>query len=564
MKRNSIGYLSFLMVWIILSCLIPNILLSITENLSVMQRITNIVLPAGVYWLLMSISRNVGRSGLWMFIFSFFAGFQIVLLYIYGRSVIAVDMLLNMVTTNVGEATELLDAMLPILIVVFVVYLTPLVMSVIACIRKFRLPAKTVRRNRLYSLIVICLGLICYMASFFSSRPFRPLNDIYPLNVGYNLYLAVKRTYLTRNYHKTSESYKFNAVSTHPSELSELYVLVIGETSRADSWQLTGYDRRNNIRLAADTGLVAFPKAFSQSNTTHKSVPMLMSPIDATTFNDSIYSTKGILAAFKEAGFSTAYISNQRRNHSFIDFMGEQADTVIFLKDNLSVSDDRTAYDEALLAPLTSILAGKPKKQLIVLHTYGSHFNYNDRYPEETAMYLPDSPVKVDRDCRECLVNAYDNSVAYTADVLADIIEVMKKRPGISAMLYTSDHGEDLFDDDRNLFLHASPVPSYYQVHVPLLAWVSEGYGDALPGRVKALKTNSDKQVATSASFFHTAMDLAGISWPGRKGWQSVASDRYKPSTLLYLTDHNEGVDLKDSGITDHDFDKFDAAGISL
>lgn len=564
MKRDSIGFLSVLMVWIVISNLIPNIVLSFTENLSIMQRITNVVLPAGAYWLLMSLSRNVGRSGLWMFILSFFAGFQLVLLYIYGRSVIAVDMLLNMVTTNAGEATELLDAMLPILLIVFVVYLTPLVMSVVACVRKLRLPAKIVARNRLYSLIVVCLGLVCYMASFFSSRPFHPFDDIYPLNVGYNLYLAVKRTYLTRYYHQSSEHYTFNAVSTHPAELSELYVLVIGETSRADNWQILGYDRHNNLRLAADTCLVAFPKAFSQSNTTHKSVPMLMSPVDATTFNDSIYSTKGILAAFKEAGFSTAYISNQRRNHSFIDFMGEQADTVIFLKDSLSVSADRTAYDSALLSPLASILAEKPKKQLIVLHTYGSHFNYNDRYPEEAAMFLPDSPVKVDRDSRECLVNAYDNSVAYTADMLADIIELMKERAGVSAMLYTSDHGEDLFDDHRNLFLHASPVPSYYQVHVPLLVWVSEGYNDALPGRVKALRANRELPVATSASFFHTAMDMAGISWPGRKGSQSVASERYQPSTLLYLTDHNEGVELKDSGITDHDFDKFDSVGVSL
>ena len=48
-------------------------------------------------------------------------------------------------------------------------------------------------------------------------------------------------------------------------------------------------------------------------------------------------------------------------------------------------------------------------------------------------------------------------------------------------MLYTSDHGEDIFDDSRHLFLHASPVPSYYQLHVPFLIWMSDTYREAYP-----------------------------------------------------------------------------------
>ena len=46
-------------------------------------------------------------------------------------------------------------------------------------------------------------------------------------------------------------------------------------------------------------------------------------------------------------------------------------------------------------------------------------------------------------------------------------------------MLYLSDHGEDIFDDPRHLFLHASPVPSYYQLHIPFLIWMSDSYREA-------------------------------------------------------------------------------------
>ena len=112
-KSNVSKYLlPVIIIWTVAGCLMPNICLSITEDLSLVQRITNIVLPAGIYWLLMSLTRNTGKAGLWMVILEFFAAFQVVLIYIYGRSVLAVDMLLNVMTTNYGEATELLGSMI--------------------------------------------------------------------------------------------------------------------------------------------------------------------------------------------------------------------------------------------------------------------------------------------------------------------------------------------------------------------------------------------------------------------------------------------------------------------
>ena len=74
--------------------------------------------------------------------------------------------------------------------------------------------------------------------------------------------------------------------------------MVVGETSRALNWQLYGYERETNPLLSRQPGLIAFPKVLTESNTTHKSVPMLMS--DATACNyDSIYHQKGIITAFQ-------------------------------------------------------------------------------------------------------------------------------------------------------------------------------------------------------------------------------------------------------------------------
>ncbi len=62
------------------------------------------------------------------FIIIFFAAFQLVLLYLFGKGVIAVDMFLNLVTTNPGEAMELLDNLVPAVAGVFIVYLPLLIL----------------------------------------------------------------------------------------------------------------------------------------------------------------------------------------------------------------------------------------------------------------------------------------------------------------------------------------------------------------------------------------------------------------------------------------------------
>ncbi|MDE6100298.1 MAG: phosphoethanolamine transferase domain-containing protein, partial [Paramuribaculum sp.] len=104
-----------LLIWVLAACLVPNIWLSLTEPLTFVQIVTNILLPAGVYAILMSLSRHIGRTSLWMITVMFFAAFQIVLLYMYGRSIIAVDMFLNVATTNPDEVGELLGNMFPII-----------------------------------------------------------------------------------------------------------------------------------------------------------------------------------------------------------------------------------------------------------------------------------------------------------------------------------------------------------------------------------------------------------------------------------------------------------------
>lgn len=544
----------------IIALALPNIVLAFTESVSFTTRIANVILPVAVYWFLMTLSRKTGKMVWILFPLIFFAAFQMVLLYLFGRSVIAVDMFLNLVTTNPGEATELLNNLLPAVAGVIVVYLPLLVFAICSMKACRALSGTFIKAQRKYSVIGIVVGVISLNVCIFTDKYFKTENDIYPVNVCYNLVLAIERSNATAKYEQTSAGFSFNASSVHPADSNEIYVLVIGETARAASFGIYGYNRDTTPLMKHMPGLTAFNHALTQSNTTHKSVPMLLSAADASNY-DRIYRERSIITAFREAGFHTAFFSNQKPNHSFIDIFGMEANDWKFIKNGPQGASNTP--DEELLPLIAKKLSEGHKKLFIVIHTYGSHFNYRERYPSSMAFFKPDDATEAKAVNRPQLINAYDNTIRQTDRLLAEIISMLGKSGAMSAMLYTSDHGENIFDDSRKLFLHASPVPSYYDLHVPFIVWTSQSYITEFPNITKSLTTNRTKDVENSVTTFHTMLHLAGIKTKYRRDSLSVASRHYFSGRRHYLNDHNLPVTLDKTGMNDEDFEMFRLKGIN-
>ena len=564
---NKVSSGQFLYVYAVVALLLPNIALCYTECLAPWACGVNVLLPLSLYMLFFSVAKRPGKMIWWAFIFVFFAAFQLVLLYLFGTGVIAVDMFLNLVTTNPGEAMELLDNLAPAVVGVFVVYLPLLILGGVNIRRDSRLSVSFQQRVRHWAMQIGAIGLFCLLASYLVVDGYRMRNQLYPVNVCYNLYLAFERDAASENYREASRDFKFDARSEHSATAPEVYVMVVGETARAHNFSLYGYPRNTNPLLSKTPGIKAFPNVTTQSNTTHKSVPMLLSAASAEDF-ERLFHEKGILAAFKEAGFHTVFISNQLPNHSFIDFLGEQADEHYFLKKEDASQGNH--YDEDLLQKLDEILPladasssahyhYRYRKLFVVLHSYGSHFNYQERYPRSFAYFKPDSRSEAKPENRRDLLNAYDNTIRYTDYILHGIVERLQKWEGVqtktdgvydqptSAMLYTSDHGENIFDDERSLFLHAAPKASDYELHVPFIIWTSAGFSKQYPDILKALGENRSKQVQSSLSAFHTMLGIGGIQTRYRLDEYSVASGKYHPTKLLYLDDHDEAIPQEDA-----------------
>lgn len=540
--------------------IIPNIALAITEYDPAIVKATDIILPLGIYYLMVGTSPHIGRTVLFCLPLMIFAAFQIVLLYLYGESIIAIDMFLNIVTTNVKEVKELLSNLVIAIVIILVIYLPPIVWASISMFRHQICKRPSVKACRKTGLILTAAGLIMMTTCYASVSRYSIRRNIFPVNVIANMIEAINRTIDTNRYHLTSSSYEYNSFATHTRDIKEVYVLFIGETSRADNWQIFGYNRPTNPKLSQRNGLVSYPKALSESNTTHKSVPMLLSPLTASTFGDSVYSTKGIAAAFNEAGFNTAFFSNQRRNRSFIDFFCAQSQVSDYIKDKKP-----DAHDIDLFYNMKHYIEKTPADKLfITLHGYGSHFNYRERYDERFRYFIPDNASEASFENRNQLVNAYDNTILYTDYLLDLIMQYLDSLNIPAALIYTSDHGEDIFDDERHRFLHSSPTPTYSQIHVPLLIWMSDEYSSTFPNMVENANGNRFKNISSSRSVFNTMISLAGITTSKYDRTADLCAPYYQEKPRLYLSDYNEAVPLREAGIRTQDINALKSHNIEI
>ncbi|MCH5335130.1 MAG: lipid A phosphoethanolamine transferase [Alistipes sp.] len=548
---------TLLTIYFVLSLMIPGCVLMCTEDYAWRTNAALLLLPAGLYLLWANASNRSGLMiwlGLPMIVLS---AFQIVLLYLFGNSVIAADMFTNVITTNPGEAGELLSNIWPAVLLVGAIYLPLLWYAALELGRKHCLRRRHRRTMLLTGCVCFVLGSAILIPDMFRGEIKRVLRDeIYPVNAIYNAALsAVELRRITR-FEQTSHDFTYGARRTETPRQREIYVYIIGEASRAASWQLFGYERETNPELSRRSDLQLYDNMLTQSNTTHKSVPTILSSV-ATAEHDELFNRKGLPALFNEAGFRTCFISNQSPNGAMIDKLAADADEVIYIRN--------PRMDMQLLEEMQKQVMMYPDQDLFfILHCYGSHFAYHQRYPRAFARWQPDDDVAISASNVEMLLNAYDNSIYYTDCMLNSVIEYLSALDACSAMLYCADHGEDLFDDARGRFLHASPTTTYYQLHVAALSWFSDSWREFFPEKAAAAEANRHAP-ATTHSLFHTMADMAAIECPLVDRSVSLVSGEFDYSApRFYLNDHNEAVPHVKTGLKSEDMEMFGLHGIEL
>jgi glucan phosphoethanolaminetransferase (alkaline phosphatase superfamily) len=339
-----------------------------------------------------------------------------------------------------------------------------------------------------------------------------------------------ERVYLA-DLNRSSASFRFHARSAQDAAAPQVVVMVIGESSRYDRWSLNGYERETNPLLSQEANLVPLSDVITSVSATRLSVPVIISRKPATESLKDGFSEKSFIAAFKEAGFKTFWLSNQISFGKFdtpVSVFAKEADVVDFL--NLGGFTDNSNYDEVLFGPLQHAVIDPAPKKLIVLHTLGSHWNYSHRYPKQFDKWLPslygvDKPVYTDIRIKPELNNSYDSSILYTDWFLDGVLKTLKASEQPAAMLYVADHGQTLYDNSCRLVFHGHNTQ--YEFHVPAFAWYSDAYGERHPDKVEQLRRHRKARLSTE-NIFHTLLDLADVRYPDERLAWSFVNPQFK------------------------------------
>jgi len=324
-----------------------------------------------------------------------------------------------------------------------------------------------------------------------------------------------ERQYLASLTHK-STLFHFGAQQRTDLDMPQVFVMVIGESSRFDRWGLNGYTRDTNPSLRQEKNLVSLSDVITAVSATRLSVPVLVSRKPATQSLRAGFSEKSFLSAFKEAGFKTYWLSNQMSFGKFdtpVSVFAKEADVARFF--NFGGFASGSSFDEVLLEPLKSAIGEPARKKLIVLHTLGNHWNYSHRYPKQYDKWQPSlfgvaSPAYTDIAIKASLNNSYDNSVLYTDWFLAQVIRELKASKHVAAMMYVSDHGQTLYDGSCKLAFHGHNTQ--FEFHIPALVWYSDLYRLTHPTKVTRLLKNQHAKLATE-NIFHSLLDMADIRY---------------------------------------------------
>jgi lipid A ethanolaminephosphotransferase len=116
---------------------------------------------------------------------------------------------------------------------------------------------------------------------------------------------------------------------------------------------------------------------------------------------------------------------------------------------------------------------------------------------------------------RESIQAAYDNTILYTDYFLSKTIDMLRDIAGSggldTAMLYFSDHGESL--GENNMYLHGAPyfLAPREQTEVPMMLWMSPGFSERFRLDRRCLNERR-KQPLSHDNVFHSVLGMLDVN----------------------------------------------------
>lgn len=408
--------------------------------------------------------------------------------YFSMNATFAADTLLAVMQTNFREAKEYLTdyfslqgsiAVLTVLLVGVGMWLN------IKCL-------ELCKENKYYLHFVFVLSLasllICY-----SGRQ----------NIVFKIFLDAEKNLQKYADFQKKQSERKNHIKTDlqiQKNTKGVYILVIGESQNKDNMSAYGYARKTTPWLeeaVQQNNFINFTKAYSCHTHT---VPVLTYALTAKNqYNNlPLASSISIIEAAEAAGYETVWLSNQVKYSAWdtpITVIASEANQQSWLNRNIGETTGTSVYDLNLVNEID--LLKNSEKMLIVIHLMGNHGSYEERYPQNFAVFGSKG------------IDKYDNSILYNDYVVSKIYERVQKLSGFKCMIYFADHA----DAAKDGLGHDSGRFIWPMTHIPLYMVFSKDFMREEQNLIANLRNSSDK-IFTNDLVFNLLLGIMRIKIP--------------------------------------------------
>ena len=167
----------------------------------------------------------------------------------------------------------------------------------------------------------------------------------------------------------------------------------------------------------------------------------------------------------------------------------------------------------------------------------GTHFKYVNRFPDSLNTAFKTPRTNDDVNNRQMIKDQYDRAVLNNDYVISEVINSVKKYAKHSAVLYVSDHGEEL--DNLKRLGHNEDFATKNMYDIPLFLWRSSEYKTTNP-----LFFDADRPYMTD-DLFHSLAELLKINASQVDSSRSIFSKYFQMRKRVILKTQDYDVKFK-------------------
>ncbi len=313
-------------------------------------------------------------------------------------------------------------------------------------------------------------------------------------------------------------------------------IFVLGEATDRNHMQLYGYRLPTTPRLNEryERGeIFRFTDTIACANNTAPAMARIFTFAEKDEPQNDWYLKANLFDILRRTNYHTVWLSNQSPLGlwgNFDRYFSARCDEKFFIEAEDKLAK-KSQIDGVLLPVLDEFLAAaSAEKNFYLIHLYGTHGIYRERYPAEFEKFSAADEDKPEESWRRGTAE-YDNAVLYNDFIVDEIIRRLEDKN--AALIYISDHGEEVYDG-RNFAWHSLEEDgNVHMIEIPALVWASKSFRERYPEKISALTAALDRPYRTDC-LIHALLEFMDIRTTSFDATKSIINKNFQERPRIY------------------------------